>query len=349
LSPTAKLESGPLQDQVAIVTGGGRGIGRALAQAIAAAGAHVAVLARSANELAETVSLIAGAGGRARAFPLDVTDAEKVRATFAEIERSLGPADLLINNAGVLGPLGPFWENDFDEWWRAMDVNLRGPLLCTHAALPGMIARGRGRIINVASGAGAIPIAHCSAYVAGKTALIRFTENVAIEAKPYGVAAFAISPGTVRTSLAEYSLNSAAGQKWLPWFKRIFDEGKNVPVERSVQLVLALASGKADVLSGRFLGVSDDLDAIVRSATEVEKDNLYSLQIHKLGEEAPAYNAIRASAERLSGTAKRPDRFTKGRQSESREPFCESDRLARASQPALRCDVPCMRFSSSVF
>jgi NAD(P)-dependent dehydrogenase (short-subunit alcohol dehydrogenase family) len=305
LSLTAKLEAGALQDQVAIVTGGGRGIGRALAQAIAAAGAHVAVLARSANELAETVSLIASAGGRARAFPLDVTDAEKVRATFAEIDRSLGAADLLINNAGVLGPLGPFWENDFDEWWRAMEVNLRGPLLCAHAVLPGMIARRHGRIINVASGAGAIPIVHCSAYVANKTALIRFTENLAIESKPYSLAIFAISPGTVRTSLAEYSLNSAEGQKWLPWFKRIFDEGKNVPVERSAQLVLALASGKADALSGLFLGVSDDLDAMVRSAAEVEKDSLYSLRIRKLGEETPAYNAIRASAERLSEIAKK--------------------------------------------
>jgi NAD(P)-dependent dehydrogenase (short-subunit alcohol dehydrogenase family) len=305
LSLTAKLEAGALQDQVAIVTGGGRGIGRALAQAIAAAGAHVAVLARSANELAETVSLIASAGGRARAFPLDVTDAEKVRAAFAEIDRSLGAADLLINNAGVLGPLGPFWENDFDEWWRAMEVNLRGPLLCAHAVLPGMIARRHGRIINVASGAGAIPIVHCSAYVANKTALIRFTENLAIESKPYSLAIFAISPGTVRTSLAEYSLNSAEGQKWLPWFKRIFDEGKNVPVERSAQLVLALASGKADALSGLFLGVSDDLDAMVRSAAEVEKDSLYSLRIRKLGEETPAYNAIRASAERLSEIAKK--------------------------------------------
>jgi len=124
-----------LRGQVAVVTGGGRGLGRAFAQALAAAGAAVAVLARSADELAETVAAVERAGGRAREFRADVTDAAVVRTAIAAVEQALGPVDLLVNNAGVAGPFGPFWETDPDTWWRAVDVNLRGQILCAHAVL----------------------------------------------------------------------------------------------------------------------------------------------------------------------------------------------------------------------
>jgi NAD(P)-dependent dehydrogenase (short-subunit alcohol dehydrogenase family) len=289
-----------LAGQVAVVTGGGRGIGRAIAQALAGAGAAVAVIARSENELAETVAHITQAGGLARAFPADVTVAPAVRIAFERIAQSLGPVDLLINNAGAPGPLGPFWENDPADWWRVMDVNLRGPMLCTNAVLPEMIARRRGRIINVSSGGGNMAIAYFSGYVASKTALIRFTECVAAEAKPYGLAMFSLGPGTVRTAMSEYSLNSPEGKKWLPWFRRIFDEGLAGPAERPAQLALALASGKADALSGCFVQISDDLDSLIKSADEIGKDKLYSLRIRKLGTAhvSPAAASIMAAAER---------------------------------------------------
>jgi NADP-dependent 3-hydroxy acid dehydrogenase YdfG len=149
--------------KVAIVTGGGRGIGKTVMPALARAGVSVAVIARSAGELETTVSLIAEAGGYARAFPADVTDAVAVRGTVNEIEKSLGPVDLLINNAGTAKPFGPFWETDLNEWWQGMEVNLHGVLLCTHAVLPGMVSRGRGTIINVARGAGAgVPLPYFS-------------------------------------------------------------------------------------------------------------------------------------------------------------------------------------------
>ncbi len=297
-----KSESIDLKGQVAVVTGGGRGIGRAMARAMAGAGASVAVMARSENELAETVALIKQSGGRALAFPADVTVAQAVRIAFERIAQLLGPVDLLINNAGTLGPIGPFWENDTADWWRVMDVNLRGPMLCTHAVLPGMIARRRGRIINVASGGGTMAIANFSGYVASKTALIRFTECVATETKPYGLAMFSLGPGTVRTAMAEHSLNSPEGKKWLPWFRRIFDEGFDGPPERPAQLALALASGKADALSGCFLQTSDDLDSLIKSAAEIGKEKLYSLRVRKLGtaQANPAAASIMAAAERVS-------------------------------------------------
>lgn len=267
---------------VAVVTGGGRGLGRAFAQALAAAGYVVAVVARSEAELAETVALIEGPGGKASAFPADVTDGTAVDRAFTAIESSLGPIDLLVNNAGVIGPLGPFAESDVGAWWRALDVNLHGQVLCAHRALPGMIARRRGRIVNIASGGGATMLPYFSAYVTSKTALIRISECLAFEVKDHGIAVFAMGPGTVRTAMSEYSLNSPEGRTWLPWFRDIFDEGRDLPPERPASLLLALASGKADVLSGRYVYPQDDLDRLIEEAREIDARKLYSLQVQRL-------------------------------------------------------------------
>ena len=144
-----------LTGQVALVTGGGRGLGPVIARELVAAGTAVAVMARSKDQLANTVAIIAAAGGRATAVQADVTDAAAVDAAVQQAERSLGPVDLLVNNAAQLRALGEVWQVDPEEWWRDVEVNLRGPFLCARAVLPGMLARQRGRIVNVTSGAGA--------------------------------------------------------------------------------------------------------------------------------------------------------------------------------------------------
>jgi NAD(P)-dependent dehydrogenase (short-subunit alcohol dehydrogenase family) len=213
------MDKGELIGQVAIVTGGGRGLGQVIAQTLAQAGAVVAVAARSTAQLGETVALIEQQGGRALSFEVDVTDQGTVQQMVAEVEQTLGAVDLLVNNAGVITPLGPIWEVDAEAWWHCLDVNLRGSFLCTRAVLPSMIARRRGRILNMSSVAGLEAIAYCSAYVTSKTALIRFTENVAVETQEYGLSAFAIEPGTVRTAMTEYLYSSEAGRKWIPWFQ----------------------------------------------------------------------------------------------------------------------------------
>ena len=264
------------------MTGGGRGLGRAFAQALAAADYAIAVVARTKAELAETVALIEGSGGRAIAFPADVTDRTAIDHAFADIERALGPVELLVNNAGVVGPLGPFAESDAGAWWRTLEVNLQGQILCAHRALPGMIARRGGRIINIASGGGAAMLPYFSAYVTSKTALIRFSECLAYELKPHGIAVFAMGPGTVRTAMSEYSLNSPEGRTWLPWFRDIFDEGHDLPPERPAALLVALASGRADILSGRYVYPADDLDRLIEEAREIEARKLYSLQVQRL-------------------------------------------------------------------
>jgi NAD(P)-dependent dehydrogenase (short-subunit alcohol dehydrogenase family) len=269
-----------LAGQVAIVTGAGRGIGRSIAIALAAEGAAVAAVARTNAEIAETADLIARSAGRAMAFCADVTDVRAVSKSFAEIERELGPATLLVNNAGALKPLGPFVDCDPEEWWRTMEANVRGPALCSYAVLPGMIARRKGRIVTVASGAGTNAILpYFSAYVTSKTAAVRFAEALALEAKEHGISVFAIGPGTVRTSMTEITLESPEGKKWLPWFRSIFDEGRNVAPERAAGLVATLAAGKADALTGRFISINDDLNALLMDAPRIERENLYTLRL----------------------------------------------------------------------
>ena len=285
-----------LHGQTAIVTGAGRGLGRAYATTLAEAGATVALVSRSVDELNDVAAEIADAGGTARAFPADVT----TPGALAPIVDALGPIDLLVNNAGLRGPIGPFWESSADEYLRAIEVNLHGPVLCTAAILPGMIARRRGRVINVASGAAAMSIAYFSSYCAAKTGLVRWTECLAIEARPHGVSVFAITPGSVRTSMTEYSLTSEAGLTWLPWYKQLFDEGLNLTPEHSARLVRRLASGRHDALTGLMLSPLDDLDAIARESDEVKTRHLYSLRLSRLGPDRS--NPILEAAERARDT-----------------------------------------------
>src|SRR5215210_4626237 len=144
-------EVGTLAGQVAVVTGGGRGVGRAIACHLGAEGARVAVAARTENEVEKTVEVIERAGGAAMAFALDISDRAAVTDMAAEVERELGPVDLLVNDAAVVGPFGPSWEVQAEQWWRVLEINLYGPLLCVQAVLPGMTRRRRGRIVNLAS------------------------------------------------------------------------------------------------------------------------------------------------------------------------------------------------------
>ena len=268
--------------QVAIVTGGGRGLGQAIAQTLAQAGAVVVVAARSSAQLVETVALIEQQGGRALSFEVDVTDQRTVQRMVAEVEQTFGAVDLLVNNAGVVTPLGPIWEVDAEAWWRCLDINLRGSFLCTKAVLPNMIARRQGRILNMASGAGVEAVAYVSAYVTSKTALIRFTENVAVETQAYGLSVFAIEPGTVRTAMSEYLYSSEAGQQWVPWFRQIFDEGRDAPMDQLTRLVLSLASGQADALSGCTISIADDLTELIKRAMAIKQEELYTLKMCRL-------------------------------------------------------------------
>ena len=271
--------AGSLSNCVVVVTGGGRGLGRAFAVALAHEGAHVAVIARSEDQLVDTVEHVRRAGGCAHAFVADVTDADASGNTHAAIRQALGPIDLLVNNAGVAAPIGPVSEADVEEWWSCLEINLRAPMLWSRIVLPEMIQRKSGRIINVASGAGAVAIPYMSAYVTSKTALIRFTEVLGQEVEPHGVRVFSIEPGTVRTAMAMWALESPAGRRWIPWYRNIFDQQQDVLPEYSAELVVRLARGDADVLTGRFIARGDDLDDIIRRSDKAIENEWGMLRV----------------------------------------------------------------------
>jgi NAD(P)-dependent dehydrogenase (short-subunit alcohol dehydrogenase family) len=270
--------------QVAIVTGGGRGLGREMAQMLADAGAAVALVARSREELEETASLIEQNGGKVLAIRADVTDAAAVEQMAQRVERELGAVELLVNNAGVVNTPCPIWETDPNEWRQVIDVNLNGAFLCVRAVLPNMIQRRRGRIINISSGAGTSPIAYGHSYSIAKTALARFSECIALEAKDYSICAFTVDPGLVMTAMLRYLVESEAGQTYLPWLQEAVRAGQNHSARLPAELVMLLASGKADALNGRFVGVFDGVETLIRNAEAITKTDLYTLRLGKLPE-----------------------------------------------------------------
>lgn len=250
-----RAQHAPLAGQVALVTGAGRGIGRHLALELARAGARVGLLARSAPAIEQTRADIQALGGAAEAVAVDVARPGPLRDAVARLQERLGPVDLLVNNAGITTPLGPLAETDLDAWWYGLEVNLRGPLVLAHAVLGGMQRRRRGRIVNVVSRAGLEAVANHSAYTVSKCALIRLTEQIALEAAPHGVSAFALNPGPVRSEMSGYLLDSDEGRRWLPAFGQRFQEAE-VPLEHVGRVFMRLAGGHADGLSGQVVSAA---------------------------------------------------------------------------------------------
>ena len=265
--------------QVALVTGGGRGLGRAFAQALAGAGARVAVTARSGHEIAETVGLIEQAGGTAIAVPADVTDQAAVVRAVRLTEERLGPVDILANNAGVLGPSGRDWEVDVDDWWRTFDVNLRGAFLCARTVIPGMIARHRGRIINISSASVNIHLPYASAYGVSKAALTYLANCLDSATKEYGVFAFAYAPGFVRTDVIDDVAESYNIRRvGVDIYRKRLEDDHDTTLERAVEVFMFLASGRADRLSGRHIDVYDDEMDLTARTDDILREDLYTLR-----------------------------------------------------------------------
>ncbi|MCO5165187.1 MAG: SDR family oxidoreductase [Planctomycetes bacterium] len=194
-------EDGGLTGRVALVTGAGKGIGAATAVQLAAAGARVALAARTDGDLAKIAAFIHESGGEALPVRCDVTDEAAVDNLFREVGDRLGPVDVLVNNAGQ-ALAGPFHEQATADWRRVLDANLVSTLLCARAALRDMRPRGRGVIVNVASVSGVAGVEKLPGlcvYAAAKAGVIAFSEALAAEARPHGVRVLCVSPGAVKT------------------------------------------------------------------------------------------------------------------------------------------------------
>jgi NAD(P)-dependent dehydrogenase (short-subunit alcohol dehydrogenase family) len=251
-----------LAGQVALVTGGGRGIGRGIAFELTAAGARVAVASRTRGQVEATAAEIGGL-----AIEADVSDRADVERMVATAEAELGPLDVLVNNAGIALWEGSAWELEPEEWWHVLEVNVLGVYLCCRTVIPGMIARGGGRIVNVASGAAYLPGSSSTAYGASKAAVHRFSEILATQLAPHGIPVFSISPGLVRTELIGDTFGDDA-----PW----------TPPELAPRLVRALASGRLDALAGRYLHAEhDDIDDVAARAEQIVADDLNAIRLRR--------------------------------------------------------------------
>ncbi|HXX20720.1 MAG TPA: SDR family oxidoreductase [Candidatus Acidoferrum sp.] len=263
------VTAGLLSGQVAIVTGAGRGIGKAIALRFASEGAAVAVTSRNKAQLDQVAAEIASAGGRALAVAGDATKRADVARVAKAATEKLGAVSLLVNNAGVAGPYGPIGVVDPDKWWAAQEVHLRAPLLFMSAVLPGMVERRAGRIINISSPRCHMLTPSLSAYSLGKTAQNRLAELVANEVKDYGVKAFAIDPGSIMTDMADDTMNDPDAQRWVPQMVARLHElkGKMGPLDGMAWCTdrcLAFASGRYDALSGRYIDRTDDADELLK-------------------------------------------------------------------------------------
>ena len=250
------MQSAELAERVALVTGGGRGIGANIARELAAAGMRVAVSARSREQVDEVAREIGGVG-----IVADVSKEDDVRRMVDEV----GTIDLLVANAGI-GNRGIAWELPPDEWWQVFEVNVLGVHLCCRAVIPGMLERGSGRIVIVGSGAAYLPGATETGYTASKAAVCRYGETLS-NALAGRIPVFVISPGLVRTAMTGDNFPDDA-----PW----------TPPECAPRLVRALASGRFDRLSGRYLHAEHDPPEELESRIErIRADDLNAIRLRR--------------------------------------------------------------------
>jgi 3-oxoacyl-[acyl-carrier protein] reductase len=248
-----------MSERIALVTGGGRGIGAGIARELAADGWSVVVAARTLDQVESVAREIGG-----RALQLDVSSPDAV----ARVVDEAGSVELLVANAGIGPSLPPDWEADPRQWWHVLEVNLFGAYLCCRGVIPGMLERGSGRIVLTGSGAAYLPgAARTGAYAASKAALWRFGEVLAAQLRPRGIPVFIISPGLVRTEMTKGVLPDDA-----PW----------TPPELAPRLVRALASGRADALSGRYIHAEhDDIEDLIARADEVVARDLNAIRLQR--------------------------------------------------------------------
>lgn len=258
--PSDRLEG------VALITGGGRGIGASIARELSQAGMRIAVSGRTPEQVEEVAAEIGGL-----ALLGDVSRREDVEGWIERTEDELGPIDLLVNNAGIGGSGKPFLEESPEEWWRVFEVNVLGAYLCCRFVAPRMAERGGGRIVNIGSGGSYLPITSPTislgtSYGPSKAALGRFSESLAAALGPLGIYVFVISPGLVRTALSSGFGDDA------PW----------TPSELAPRLVRVLASGRADALAGRYLHAEhDDVEDVILRADEIAEKDLNAIRLRR--------------------------------------------------------------------
>jgi len=244
-----------LQNRVAIITGGGRGLGRSVALAFGKEGAKVVVAARTREEIEHVAEELRSLRKDAIAIPADVSSEDQVNQMVRKALEAYSTIDILVNNAGARGPIAPIHEISLAEWEQTLRVNLTAAFLCTKAVIPVMIKKKEGKIINVATTM--TPRPNLTPYMVAKAGLIHLTKQLSRELKGYNIQVNALHPGVMDTQMQEEIRKAGAKAIGTDMFERLKEEGILHPPSEPAKLVLFLASRAADGITGEYLSFDD--------------------------------------------------------------------------------------------
>jgi 3-oxoacyl-[acyl-carrier protein] reductase len=289
--PTARreLQEGnrdmDLTGRSAIITGANQGLGRAIATAFVRAGASVLLVARGEDLLRRTeqelLPLVNRAGQRIRSFPGDVSRLESCAAVVRQAREVLPGLTILVNNAGVYGPMGRFEEVDWGAWVEAIQVNLFGAALMCREVIPLLRRQNYGKIINLSGGGATAPLPRISAYAAAKAAVVRLTETLAVELRDARVDVNAIAPGALNTRLLDEVLSAGPEKVGQDFYDRSVKQREQggAPLEKGAALTVFLASAASDGISGRLLSaVWDDWAGLPARREQLANSDVYTLR-----------------------------------------------------------------------
>lgn len=242
-----------LKGKVAIVTGAGRGLGRASSLEMAKEGASLVILSRTPSELRETAKTIRTSGADVISVKADVSTPRDIERVVNRAIKNFGKIDILMNNAAIIGPVSPLFMIDQEEWDEVMDINLRGPYLLAKAVIPYMIKQSSGKIINVTSGLGEIVMPPFAAYSVTKAGLIHLTKIMAEELEYHNIQVNGLDPGVMDTKMQEEIRNlgpEILGEEIYYEFLSMKKRGILKPPEKAARLAIFLASGESDSITG---------------------------------------------------------------------------------------------------
>lgn len=274
----------PLAGRAAMITGANQGLGLAIAKAYVQAGAGVVICARDESRLADArtqLTALAAPGQIVEAIPADVSQVEDVERLFARVWALFGQLHVLVNNAGVYGPMGSIEDVDWAEWTRAMEINIYGSVLPCRAALPHFKQHGYGKIIQLSGGGATNPLPRISAYAASKAAMVRFAESLALEVKAFGIDVNSIAPGALDTRLLDQVIAAGSERVGAGFYERMVKTKSQggTPLEVGASLAVFLGSSASDGITGRLISaVWDPWEQLPDRRAELDDSDIYTLR-----------------------------------------------------------------------